>query len=149
MEFNYLVKMTKILSFLFLIISISGFSQHTSDNKFIYIDDTTEIIDFLNGTWKFKEHGETHKMKFNFDKKTLTSYHESNIQWYDNEKVKFELRLEKYGKIYLCEYVYDVVKKEFPKKATYKTEIWLIDPKLFAMNINGDYGIYLVEKVRN
>ena len=139
--------MTKILSFLFLIMSISGFSQHTSDNKFIYIDDTTEIIGFLNGTWKFRVQGKTHKMKFDFDNKTLACKDDNNKHWYTGTKTRYKLQMQK-GRIFLCAYEFDTESKKY-SEFPYLFEIWLIDPKLFAINIDGDYGVYLVEKVRN
>jgi hypothetical protein len=127
--------------------SLKCIAQDYKEGKFIYIDDTIEVTNYLNGEWKFKINSTKHKVSFHFDNDTLICVDSIYLNWYEETKTKYELVWDGCCRILLRSYCVDWSSKSFGENY-FEYELWPVDKKKMAVNIGGDFGVYIFRKVK-
>ena len=134
-----------------VVISVLSFSFWSSaqynGEHFIDLDDSSMVIEYLNGQWKFKQDGNKEKINFDFNTRSLQCIDSVNLNWYDNTITKYVLEWDGCCKIILKSYTIKNEQFDFIDEP-YAYELWPIDSKTMAVNIGGDFGVYLLKKIK-
>jgi hypothetical protein len=106
------------------------------------------VIDYLNGQWKFKHGGNNEKINFDFNLESLQCIDSVNLNWYDRTMTTYLLEWNGCCKIVLKSNSVKNEQGEFLYKP-YRYELWPIDAKRMAVNIGGDFGVFIFKKVKD
>jgi hypothetical protein len=127
-------------------IAPKAFSQFNHE-KFCYWDDTSAVLDVLNGTWEMKLGRKKHKMTFSFDPVKLECIDSVNEHWYTGGIAKYTLKMSGDDNVYLQYHPFFEDIRKFDE-TPYELEIWIMDKKTFMLHIGADLGIVVVRKKR-
>lgn len=138
--------MKALIIFFFFTPFISA-AQYNND-RFIMPYDTSEVVSYLNGTWKLKIKSTVHLITFNFDEHTLSCIDSIHPNWYDETDTRYELKWNSNLQLYLESYTIDDETNDF-KELPFKYQLLPMTKKRMIIDINDDFGVFEMKKVKN
>ena len=132
----------------FLIFLPFGAIAQYNDDNFIMTDDTLEVINYLNGTWKLKIKSKLHYLTFNFSETDVSCIDSIHPNWYDETDTRYELKWNSEGLIYLNAYTRDFQSKEFNLRP-YSHQLLPMTKRRMIIDLGGDFGVFEIKKTRN